>query len=485
MPAKVIQTKDKISDHKPLFLSFCIPDAKFIKTKKRSISKMTQEQWSTCNSKFHQEKFVTNPVNFSRITTRNRGISVIEKEYAEMTRAINKILKPHSRGRIAFDSHNKAHPAPKNQGVPPAIHNNFNQEKLDPDTIDSYLKHQFGNDIKEHKLYKTLFQAREDNDHVAIANMSKTLSKESWYSFLKSFDQHNIGKLFSVISKLDGRRCKYNIPQGFSPMYINGVLTIDSHAKANGIAKNLVEKHFTDNDWATKGIGYDAKLYLGLGGAMNNSCLNAISSSTEAEGHIGFQFKPINKSEVRYAINGMNPDGAPGPDMITLKIYKEFTSLDETYANLINGMLKFGYLPASLRRMYIIPLEKPNKDKSSINSIRPITLINTFAKIIEKIVYERIAPKARKEFVQNQYGFIPDASTETHLTDLLSSINRGNLRSRYTVVTSLDVEGAFDAVRHNILMNRLHEMKIPPYILKYIWHWLKDRSFQTEISLKD
>ena len=125
-----------------------------------------------------------------------------------MTKAINQILKPHSRGRIAFDSHDKPKPAPKNQDGPPGIHNNYNQEKLDPDTIDSHLKHQFGSDIKEHKLYKTLFQAREDNDHVAIANMSKTLSKESWYSFLKSFDQHNIGKLFSVISKLDGRRCK-------------------------------------------------------------------------------------------------------------------------------------------------------------------------------------------------------------------------------------------------------------------------------------
>ena len=64
------------------------------------------------------------------------------------------------------------------------------------------------------------------------------------------------------------------------------------------------------------------------------------------------------------------------------------------------------------------------------------------------------------------------------------SINKANQQSQYTLITSLDVQGAFDAVRHQTLLEHCVSLNLPTYYISFLDHWLKNRHFRIKITNK-
>ena len=91
----------------------------------------------------------------------------------------------------------------------------------------------------------------------------------------------------------------------------------------------------------------------------------------------------------------------------------------------------------------IITIPRPNKDPTDPASYRPITLLCTPSKVIERLIL--------------QHGFRPLHSTNTLLTDLTQRVFDGINSSRLphrTLLITLDISKAFDATpRHNLTNN--------------------------------
>ena len=101
--------------------------------------------------------------------------------------------------------------------------------------------------------------------------------------------------------------------------------------------------------------------------------------------------------------------------------------------------------------------------------------------MIEKNIFEIISPTIAPKIHRAQYGFRKEALTESLLVSLLGKVREVNLLSRYSAVISLDVEGAFDSVRHSILLRRSREMGRPDYFLSFISAWLSGRKFRVKL----
>jgi len=77
-------------------------------------------------------------------------------------------------------------------------------------------------------------------------------------------------------------------------------------------------------------------------------------------------------------------------------------------------MLEDGLLPQIWKRAKIIPIVKPGKETiDDISKYRPISLINTAAKVLEKVLINRIMHHIYSNNLtsKNQYGFTPHTST--------------------------------------------------------------------------
>ena len=116
----------------------------------------------------------------------------------------------------------------------------------------------------------------------------------------------------------------------------------------------------------------------------------------------------ITKTEIVKTINKANINKAPGPDKINYKVIQLIiTSIIDIIHNLYNICWIKGYFPSNWKTPKTILLNKPDKSRKDPNNYRPIALINCLAKILEKIIKEKLTQYAETNNLINkeQTGF--------------------------------------------------------------------------------
>jgi hypothetical protein len=145
----------------------------------------------------------------------------------------------------------------------------------------------------------------------------------------------------------------------------------------------------------------------------------------------------------------MDKTKAPGKDGITRDIlYCAFSLLPKSTTALYNGCLRMACFPRRLKTAITISIIKPRKDTSNdIDKYRPTSLISTLAKVLEKVLINRIMHYMHSHNLlsQNQYALTPQASTVDAVMDLKDCAQRSMEEGQYVALISLDVKGAFDA----------------------------------------
>jgi hypothetical protein len=158
--------------------------------------------------------------------------------------------------------------------------------------------------------------------------------------------------------------------------------------------------------------------------------------------------KLFTPAEIRDSINGMNKNKGPGEDRITSNIFQSaFNLLPKSTTAMYNGCLRMACFPRIWKRAKIIPIVKPGKEASNdISKYRLISLINTTAEVLKKVLISRIMHHiyTNNLMSNNQYGFTPQTSTVDALMALKDFVQESINEGQYIAVISLDVKGAFN-----------------------------------------
>lgn len=127
----------------------------------------------------------------------------------------------------------------------------------------------------------------------------------------------------------------------------------------------------------------------------------------------------VSVAELEVAANRLKNNGkSPGPDGFTYRILIPAVEVaKEIFALLFTRCLRQSYFPEDWKVARLVLLRKPNKPLDSVSSFRPICLLNTIGKLLEKIIANRIYGILERDKLlsEMQFGFRNGRSTGSML----------------------------------------------------------------------
>ena len=180
----------------------------------------------------------------------------------------------------------------------------------------------------------------------------------------------------------------------------------------------------------------------------------------------------------------MDPKKSKDMDGISLDLLKSIdTSVCKPLAHIFNLSLKTGVFPDKLKVSRVVPIFKAG-DKKLCDNYRPISLVSTIAKILEKIVAVKLTNylEVNKLLYIYQFGFQKKLSTEHNLLHLTNYVSNALNKDDFCVGIFLDLKKAFDVVPHKILLKKLKKLGIKNNALDWFQSYLNNRSQCVDIN---
>lgn len=129
----------------------------------------------------------------------------------------------------------------------------------------------------------------------------------------------------------------------------------------------------------------------------------------------------INMKTNETIIKSLKPKTSAGLDEFSAKLLKHCSkALIQPLVKIINLSLIQGHFPSALKRSKVYPKLK-NGTHTDATNYRPIYLVKTFSKVVEKVVLKRLMHHCdlHNILTDNQHGFITGRSTTSAIIKLV------------------------------------------------------------------
>ena len=194
---------------------------------------------------------------------------------------------------------------------------------------------------------------------------------------------------------------------------------------------------------------------------------------------------PTTPIEINNLINSLTNKHSCGYDNISNHMLKWLRPvITEPLSIIFNLSIKHGVFPDYMKIAEIVPLHKGG-DESLCNNYRPISLLITISKILEKVIYKRTYSFLEKNNIlfQSQYGFRTKHSCADAIAEIVGEITKNKENGLYTAGILLDLSKAFDTLPHKILLNKMSKYGIRGSMNAWFTSYLNARSLRVKCNI--
>ena len=226
-----------------------------------------------------------------------------------------------------------------------------------------------------------------------LFNKLKKVSKQQYYSELLAKYKGDVRKTWDVLNTIIGRKKDKSST--------SDIFTVNGNTESNSLKiADCFCKYFTN-------IGQTLAEQIPTSPISFDKYLTEPNSKS-------IYLNPTDSNEILTILSKMKGKQSMGHDRLSSQILKQIKNyINKPLAILINRSMAEGTIPDSLKIAKVIPIYK-NKDKQIFNNYRPISLLPSTSKILEKVIHKRVYMFLTKYKILSpkQYGF------RTHNTPL-------------------------------------------------------------------
>ena len=161
-------------------------------------------------------------------------------------------------------------------------------------------------------------------------------------------------------------------------------------------------------------------------------------------------------------IKNLPKNKSPGPDGFTGEFCRAFREEITPILRIFQKIAEEGTLPNSFCDATITLIPKPDKDNTKKRkNDRPVSLMNTDAKILSKILTNRVQQHIKKLIHRDETiisGLIPGMQGFFNIWKSINVIYHINkLKDKNHMAISIDSEKAFDKIQHPFMIKTLQK----------------------------
>ena len=311
--------------------------------------------------------------------------------------------------------------------------------------------------IKATELKKELKVNKKSKEFKVQRNLVKKLVRKAKKTFLNSVienknDIRSIWKALKIITS-NGSISSRDLPENINPEILNNHFI--------SVSDSLITESNSDK--------YECPPIL-------REFCNSRTSEQES-----LRIPLLAVHEVGQFISSMKNKKSSGFDGISAKILKmTLPYIVESLTYIYNLCIEQNVFPDKLKHAKVIALPKPNRDITDVNNYRPISLLSSLSKPLEKHIHNHLLNylESRQLLYAYQSGFRPTFSCHTALTRLVESWLSNINKRRLSGIVFLDLSKAFDLINHDILLQKLRCYIFDENTIQLIRSFLTNRTQQ-------
>ena len=337
------------------------------------------------------------------------------------------------------------------------------------------------------KLRRKLRRLKQKNpDLRPIYNIFRNLTdtaiskdrRRKWHSATEDLNHQDGRKFWQTFGRLTGCKNKdIRAPRLTRP---DGTKTNTPSETADCFSETLALSHTPHT-----GPNYDKETEEVVKDFIQTNEDRLTPSFTQRQTEDHWLTDKVTTEELDSALKKCKNNSSPGPDNIKYITLKHLPPTAKTaLINIYSACITTGYFPLRWKTAIGTMIPKPHKDKTRPTNYRPISLLNTMGKTLERIIKTRLTTHLTETHpindFQRAYQTGKDAA-DIHYR-LSEEIHTSTTTRQMTAILSLDVEKAFDTVWHDGLRYKLDKLDIPDPTLRLLSSFLSDRTISVKIN---
>ncbi|KAL4101177.1 hypothetical protein QTP88_021197 [Uroleucon formosanum] len=166
----------------------------------------------------------------------------------------------------------------------------------------------------------------------------------------------------------------------------------------------------------------------------------------------------VTEAEVKRAVWRMAPNKASGLDGITAGVLRKAWGVIGTpLTSVLAECLRKSEFPDCWKTAEVVVIKKgEDRDPGLPKSYRPVSLLSALSKVLERLVVDRLEEETGGALSAEQHGFRVGKSTISAIKSCLDWVD--NSEEDMVVGIFLDISGAFDNLRWNILIRDMVDL---------------------------